>query len=477
MNGRTWTPERRASVHLAVQAILTLLLTAVSYVATPWSEAYSEVFFSIRGRLMSPGMPPTPLNLLTPAIILLMVVNQAMSIPVIIRSRLATSRWFLVGGSVLLALISILSFPAASHDLELYHAHARMAIHGVNPYQLTPRQVFGETLSSTMPWPDQLAPYGPLSIGMHALLVGYIGDPWAAALALKVFYALVSVIFVWIILRPPGGHDPWKAAAAVTVGWSPLLMLEFAGNGHTDSLMGVLCALAIIAFLRGRAIMPWLLLGVASLVKLEAILFLPILVVACGRDRPNLVRRLALPGITAIVVLGGYLVFGGPQNALPGLREEASKVLRSIPQFTSYLSGLPAARAAWGLRVAFVAVLAGITWSVARGRSVLEAAPLLYAAYLLLAKSFLQPWHGALLVYLLAVAHLLGQRAKLLELAVATWSVSAVLGGYSYLIATRNLSPAYQATSTVIMVLPVLLATLGYSIVHFARRHKRMPVS
>ena len=301
-------------------------------------------------------------------------------------------------------------------------------------------------------------------------MIGRVGDPWIAALILKALYALIGVIFVWIILRAPGIADAWKAAAAITVGWSPLLMLESAGNGHTDSLVGALCALAIILFLRGRLVLPWLILGIASLTKIEALLFLPILIAADTQRVQSIARRIVAPGITVVLTLAGYLFFGGPQNALPGLGEEASKVMRSAPQLAAYASGVPMGQTAWGLRAVFIAAFAAITWSVARGRSVLVAAPLLYGIYLLLAKSFLQPWHGILLVFLLAAAYIGGLRAKLLEIGVATWSVSAVLGGYSYLIATRNLSAAGQAASTLIMVIPVLVVVLGCGLARVPRR-------
>jgi len=476
VNDPARTTERIIAIHFAAQLVLTLLLTASSYVVPPWSGAYAEVLLGFRSR-MPTGIPPTLLHLTTPSVILLMVVNQALAILAIVRSSLPVSRRLLVGGSLLLALIGVLSFPGGSHDLELYHAHARMVQSGANPYLVSPLQAFGQALSKTMPWPEQLAPYGPLSIGVQALLVGRVGDPWTAALALKLFYALASVAFVWIMVSLPSIREAWKAAAAVTVGWSPLLILEFAGNGHADSLMGILCALAVVAFVRGRGILPWLLLGLASLVKIEALLFLPILAAASPHDQRWSLRWIASPGITVTVVLGGYLFFGGPQNALPGLREEASKALRSVPQLAGYISGVPAAGTAWSLRIVFLAAYAVCAWTIARGRSILAAAPLLYAIYLLLAKSFLQPWHGALLVYLLAVTRLYGRRAQLQDLIVGTWSISAVLGGYSYLIARRDLSPASQAASTAIMVAPVLLVLLGYWVLGLVRRGRERPCS
>ena len=121
------------------------------------------------------------------------------------------------------------------------------------------------------------------------------------------------------------------------------------------------------------------------------------------------------------------------------------------------------------MRVAFLVALAAVTVMVGRGFPIVTAAPLAYGLYLLLGKSFLQPWHGAVLVFLLGVGRLSGAWDRLLSLVVGSWSFFAVLGGYTYLIASRSLAPRHQAMSTLIMVGPVLLAVLGHLLVHRGR--------
>ncbi|MDQ5825887.1 MAG: hypothetical protein M3441_16965 [Chloroflexota bacterium] len=57
--------------------------------------------------------------------------------------------------------------------------------------------------------------------------------------------------------------------------WNPLLLIEFGGNGHNDAVMLTFVLLAFWLHLLGRWRLAALALGLATLVKLVAILFLP----------------------------------------------------------------------------------------------------------------------------------------------------------------------------------------------------------
>ena len=179
--------DRRGATAFALQLVLAISLVAASYLVPPWSAAYADVRSWVGRQLWPVGTSPSWPGLAVPLIVLLMVVNQELAIRAI-RLRPATeSIAGLIGGAAVLGAVSVLLFPGGSHDLELYHAHARMvALAHASPYTTTPAQALGPQLAPTMTWADQLAPYGPLAIGIQAAVVGRIEDPWVAALALKV---------------------------------------------------------------------------------------------------------------------------------------------------------------------------------------------------------------------------------------------------------------------------------------------------
>lgn len=66
-----------------------------------------------------------------------------------------------------------------------------------------------------------------------------------------------------------------QTAALLFYLWNPLLLVEFAGNGHNDVLMLTFVLLAVWLHLKGRWPLAALALGVATLVKLPAIIFVP----------------------------------------------------------------------------------------------------------------------------------------------------------------------------------------------------------
>jgi hypothetical protein len=475
----------RVTGFFVAQLALTLALVAASYLVPPWSPAYAGARSWVQVRFSAVGAPPAWPGITVPLIVLLMALNQELAVRAVGRGVKPRSHRGVIGGALFLGAISVFIFPGGSNDLELYHAHARMlAREHASPYRTTPAQALGADLPATMPWADQLAPYGPLALGLQAAVVGRLDDAWIAALALKTLYTLPTLLFVLAAAVWTGARENDRTSAVLTVGWQPLLMLEFGGNGHSDGLMGVLAAFAVLASARRRPIPAGVLLGFSALVKMEALLFLPLLVAreafaetGAFDTRRARILRMACPLIALAVVLGGYGAFGGPQVALPGLRAEAAKVLRSVPHIVGYLSGMPTGPVVIWMRVAFLGALAAVTVMVGRGLPIVTAAPLVGGLYLLLGKSFLQPWHGAILVYLLGAARLSRARSQLLGVIVGAWSVTAVLGGYTYLIAVGSLAQRFQAMSTIIMVGPVLLATLACVIARRGRRSATVSVA
>ncbi len=67
----------------------------------------------------------------------------------------------------------------------------------------------------------------------------------------------------------------FRFGALLFYAWNPLLLVEFGGNGHNDAVMLTFVLLAFWLHLLGRWRLAALALGLATLVKLVAILFLP----------------------------------------------------------------------------------------------------------------------------------------------------------------------------------------------------------
>ncbi len=448
----------RAAGHLALAGGIVLL----SYVHPPWhAAAYAEMRQVLlpAGAALPPGVPLIALILL-PALAALMAWNAARLSAALARVSASPVRPVVVV-AVALVFLSVAVFPFLSHDLELYHAHAKMlAEHGVSPYRSTPRQVLG-SIPRGMPWPDQLAPYGPVPLVLQAVLVGRVSDPLAAAIILKALAALPTLLFVILLARWRTPTPAARASAIVAVGWQPLPFLELGGMGHIEGWVGLASAFALLAFVRGRVWSGTLLLSAAALVKLEALLFVPLALafVAGSRDQAPGARSRRLAALAAWpLAIGGvvflaYIPLGGLGAGLDAIRVEASKTLRSVPQAIGFVTGTPGRDVAWLLRWVLALILLVLAFSAWRRRTLFRPAALGYAAYLCLGKSFLQPWHLVPLVHLAAVAPLAGEADEGAGRLVALWSVSAVLGGYTYLFLAGSLAPREQTISTLIMLL------------------------
>jgi len=352
-----------AGARTALELALGVLLLGLSYLHPPWHwKAYPGVRPQL-GRLVgadAAAAVAVAAVALLPLVVLGMAWNATATRRLVERGVPANGMRLVVAGAAALVLVSLALFPFLSHDLELYHAHARMlAEHGTSPYRATPDQVLGEGLSPTMPWSTQRAPYGPVPIALQALAVGGLADPWTAALLLKLLYVVPTVALLWVVGRLTAASPTERTIATLGLTWPPLLVLELGGMGHLEGLFGALVALGLLALARHRPGLASGLLGGAALVKIETLILLPV-VVGCLWGSPPHRRtgvpphwRWTLPAVVAVVLVAGYLPLGGLEAGLAGLRAEAAKLLRSVPQAVAYLGGWPASggpRAAGRLR-------------------------------------------------------------------------------------------------------------------------------
>lgn len=180
----------------------------------------------------------------------------------------------------------LLAPPIFSHDAYSYAAQGWMVHNQINPYTAGPGILPGAFADQVAwVWRFTPAPYGPLSLQIAHLLVDVAGfQPYTSALLMRV-PALVGVALITVLL-PRIAHR-MKVDAQLTAWFAtinPLLVIDFVGGAHNDSLMMGLVVLAIWLSFKGPS---WLagaaVVGVAASIKQPAFLaayVLPLL----GRD-------------------------------------------------------------------------------------------------------------------------------------------------------------------------------------------------
>lgn len=170
----------------------------------------------------------------------------------------------------------LLAPPIFSHDAYSYAAQGWLIHNGINPYHgnvmLLPG-AFADQVAWV--WRRTPAPYGPLSLQMQHLIVDATGfDPYVSALAMRI-PALVGVVLIGLLVPRIAVQlraDPALAAWMATL--NPVLVIDFIGGAHNDSLMVGLLVLGL--WLAFRADWAWLaaavVIGAAAAIKQPAVL-------------------------------------------------------------------------------------------------------------------------------------------------------------------------------------------------------------
>ena len=174
--------------------------------------------------------------------------------------------------------------PSLSDDYFRYLHEGNLVLHGENPYLHAPaelevaeyRGAYWDHINN----PDIPAAYPP-AVQWSLALAAWLDPgaqqeeqpfPWAVKLVFGGFDLLVFVaLWSWL------GALGLGAYRAVVHGFCPLMVLEFAGEGHSDSLAVLFMVLALLAATRGRSAVAAGCLAVATAGKLLPVVLLPFL--------------------------------------------------------------------------------------------------------------------------------------------------------------------------------------------------------
>jgi hypothetical protein len=231
------------------------------------------------------------------------------------------------------AVVTVLP-PAGSTDAISYAADGRIAAIGHSPYVMTPLQLqrsgdpigrqipFGEIPST---WTTTVSVYGPVATGTEWAAAELGGSSLARiTFWLKLEEALAFCAVIWALDRMLRADPAQRLRAHLLWSVNPLLLWEIVASGHIDGLAALFGLLGVAALrargepgnirsgrmigLRGAAL-SGLLIGVATGIKVEYVLFGLAVAWACRRS----VRPLAAAAAGfAVVAIPAYLAAGTP---------------------------------------------------------------------------------------------------------------------------------------------------------------------
>lgn len=247
-------------------------------------------------------------------------------------------RLWILGAGILFGLVLLFLYPITALDVFLYVVRGRLwAVHGESPMFALPETYPTDPyIGFAGEFADEVSPYGPLweLIAQIPLRLGLV-DMVGGTLAMKVIALLAYALTAWLIgWRAHQSHTAYPVSGLVALtffAWNPLVLLQAIGNGHNDMLMLALITLGLVLWQRGRWRFALFALTLAVLIKITALILLPLFGLAVvraaptWRDRFSRVLQMALIFFITVAIfyrLTGEFpeVFDGVRHALLGRR-------------------------------------------------------------------------------------------------------------------------------------------------------------
>ncbi|MGI8553479.1 MAG: glycosyltransferase family 39 protein [Dehalococcoidia bacterium] len=205
--------------------------------------------------------------------------------------------------SVLFFITLLFTYPAGARDVFTNIIDGRMRwLDGFNPMVSPPRLASHDPLFWSMTyWQDEPSYYGPVWYLLLAVPARAVRSDLVANLfAFRSLTLPFLVGSAYLAARVAESFDRRRGvAAAVLVGWSPLLLWESSVNGHNDVVLAFFALWALYLALQKHWVAALPLLALSIMTKYVTLILLPLFLIAAFRSQG---RRVAGP-----VVIGSIL--------------------------------------------------------------------------------------------------------------------------------------------------------------------------
>ena len=248
--------------------------------------------------------------------------------------------------------------PLYSRDVYSYLVQGAMFAQDWDPYRIAPVIYGADNISEI--WWHSTAPYGPVFLGIAALVTMVAGSSVVTGVLLMRLVMVASLVVIArcvTALARRYGVDPARALWLGVL--NPLVLAHLIGGVHNDALMLALMLAGLLAAQRDRIVEAAVLIGLAVLVKATAGLALVFVVPAAARwlhargraggdpSSPGaLVRGAALVGVlSGAVVLGLTAATRSGYGWLGGLGDTVSvhnglSLVTDVGRFYEWLGGV-----------------------------------------------------------------------------------------------------------------------------------------
>ncbi len=179
--------------------------------------------------------------------------------------------------ALIFRLILILLPPSLSDDAYRYVWDGLVQVNGFNPYQYTPEDpaldaFHDDPIYENLNSKSYYTVYPPVSQGIFFFGALFYDNGWLYSYyVIKLVLVLLELCAVFLLARLV------EARWAMLYAWNPLVLLETAGQAHTESVMLLFLLLTVYLARKGRGGWAAAMLAVAGWVKLYPFILLPFL--------------------------------------------------------------------------------------------------------------------------------------------------------------------------------------------------------
>jgi SAM-dependent methyltransferase len=236
----------------------------------------------------------------------------------LVRHEMVQTTGQILLGAVALRAVALPLTPTLSDDFYRYLWDGLVLRARMNPYEHLPAEIVlpfdgAPHLLEMMNSPEFYSVYPPVSQAIFFLgALFYQGDPLPSYYVVKGLITLLDLAAVVLLIRMVGRR-------AVLYAWQPLVVLAFAGQGHSEAAAVLALVAAVYLVRRGQVQTGSAAVGVAALSKMYPVLFLPVLAQRFGWR--------AVAGGAAVIVIASAPFFS---------IEAASNVASSLRLYVQY---------------------------------------------------------------------------------------------------------------------------------------------